>query len=86
MVEILFALAKRQFVRDDALEGVWNVKVGIGVVGGRIIPDLPVLRASTVAPSGRILLVQEVRPDVVDLEGQAVGIALGDSELKRIVS
>ena len=86
MVEILLVLPERQLVGDDALEGVWDVKVGIAVVGPRVIPDLPALRAAAAAPSRRILLVQEVRPDVVDLKGQAGRIALRNPELQSIVS
>ncbi len=81
MVEILLASSEGQFIGDDALESVRDVKVGIAVVGGRVIPDLPALRTAAVAPSCRILVVQEVRPDVVDVKSQAVGIALSDRGL-----
>src|SRR5258708_17163528 len=84
-MEESLALPKGKVVRDQAFESVRDIKVRIAIVGVGIVSDLPALTASAAAPSGGVLIIQEVRPYVVDLHGQSMGIALRKTELERVV-
>ena len=58
----------RNFVDDQTLEGVTNVEVRVAVISRRVADTggSDCLRVST--PACRILIIQEVRPSVVEVE------------------
>jgi len=84
-MEILFIAAKRQLIGSEAFQGVRDIKIGIAVVQLGIVADLPRLIATAATPSRRVLIIQEVGPDIVGLQGQTIGVALGERGLQRVV-
>src|SRR3984957_7605035 len=62
-------LAKRKFVYRRPFERLRDVEVRVGVVTGGIVSALPSLLPGGAAPSGRVLVIQHMRPGVVDIEG-----------------
>src|ERR1700691_6733573 len=79
------AHAKWQFVYHGPFERLRDVEVRVAVVRGRIVPELPNLSPGGATPSGRVLIIQHMRPGIVDVEAQPVARTLPHVELQRIV-
>jgi len=58
---------KRKLVDGVSLKGVADIEVGVAVVERREVGVLILLRSFAAAPSGRILIVEEVGPDIVEV-------------------
>src|SRR6185312_8965914 len=76
---------ERQVVYYIALHPVAHVEVGVAVIRLWVIGLLPIRRAATAAPSGRILIVKEVRPHIAPLKTQPGRKPFVDRDLQRVV-
>src|SRR5580698_5059612 len=66
-----FALSYRQLVNQASLHRISHIEIGVAVIGSRVVRILVNLRTAAATPSGRVLVVQKVRPDVISVEAQS---------------
>src|ERR1700722_9539625 len=80
-----FAPSYRQLVNQASLQRISHIEIGAAVIGCRVVRILIDLRTASATPSGRILIIQKVRPDVVRIKGQSVSESAINLHLQGIV-
>src|SRR6267154_2100665 len=85
VVQELLVSAKRQLVNHVAFEGIPDIEVRISVVRRGHKGVLDVLSSTMAAPAGRVQIVQEMRPDVAEVNHDPLAHTFLNNRLQRVV-